>query len=69
MATMDYKQIIDGIGGYRQLAEAIQVNPERVRKWYERNRIPADYWMSVVKAANRSGHKVSLDHLAQIAGQ
>ena len=62
---MSYQNIIKELGGYRKLADSIGENPEKVRKWSERNSIPSEYWMVV---SNKSNHQVTLNQLAEMAG-
>lgn len=50
------------------LALDIDEKPGTVRKWRQRNSIPADKWLSVVRAARRRGLAgVTLELLAKIA--
>lgn len=40
----------------------------RVQKWFERDRIPPEFWKDLIAAAERRGFKgVTLDLLAEIA--
>ena len=54
----------------RELANALDVAPEAVRKWKARDSIPPEYWVGLVSAADRAGIEgVTLDHLAGIASK
>ena len=51
-----------------ELATDLDRKPNTVQQWKSRNRIPADEWHGLVRAAQRRGIKgVSADVLAQIA--
>ena len=66
---MDYKNVIETLGGYKKLAGDLGETPDKVRKWHERNSIPSDYWHSVSVAAQINGHQVTLNQLAEIASR
>jgi len=52
----------------RSLAEDLGVKEASVRKWKDRDSIPAEYWLPLVAAAERRGIPgVTLELLAQIA--
>lgn len=40
-------EIIEAAGGYKVLAEAIGLPPERVRFWERRKAIPSDQWSEI----------------------
>lgn len=42
---------------------------EAVRKWKQRNSIPAEYWLGMVNASERRGFTLTLDDLAATAAQ
>lgn len=49
-------------------AADIGERPATVRKWKQRNRIPSEYWVAVVTAAQARGFAaVTLELLAQLA--
>lgn len=51
-----------------ELAGDIDVKPGSVRQWISRNRIPPEYWNSIVRAAAGRGFtEVTLSLLADIA--
>lgn len=61
--AMNYRSIIDCWGSYTKLAKAIGVNPERARKWYERNNIPAEYWADILASARLRKIPLTADHM------
>lgn len=64
---MDYRAIINQWPSVAALAADIGMKQDSVRKWKERNRIPADRWADVEAAAKRRGLSVDMYLLAQIS--
>lgn len=57
-------------GGREALAKALRVRDQRVRKWHERDNIPAEFWADIVAAARVAGVAgIDTDTLATIASQ
>jgi len=48
---MTHADMIAALGGVEPLASALSVPIVRVRRWHERNRIPADYWPDLASMA------------------
>jgi hypothetical protein len=49
-----------------RLAIAVEVSPETVWKWKQRDSIPAEYWLRLKRAAREQGVALSCDDLAKI---
>lgn len=45
----------------------VEVSVYRVRKWRERDSIPADYWQAVINAGSKRGFQITPGQLTQIA--
>jgi len=59
-----YQEIIKRWPSVGELASDLNVTPDLVRKWAVRDRIPVDYWLSLVKSAEK--HDVSLKYIEMI---
>ena len=67
--TRGMNQFRDIIGIWPSLREAaaeIGVDRETVKSWAQRNRIPAEHDVAVVRAASARGVALSYEHLAQL---
>jgi hypothetical protein len=51
------------------LAEAINAKPAAVRKWKQRDSIPAVWWAAIIEAAEDRGAAITSDQLTAIAGR
>lgn len=52
----------------RSMADAIGAGHWAVAKWQQRDRIPPEWWLSVIRAAAAAGYQgVTLDQMAKIA--
>lgn len=60
-----FKQIIQKWPSYQSLADDIGQPVDTVRKWHQRNRIPATVWLSLTSAASRRRYGVTLQHLCE----
>jgi hypothetical protein len=49
------------------LAKDVGANAERVRKWKQRDSIPAEYWLRLSRAAAKRGKPIELHELAVLA--
>ena len=45
------------------MAADVQVSAGRVKKWWQRKRIPNAHWPALIAALNRKGKKLSADDL------
>lgn len=62
--------IDDDLGGATETnADDLGVKLETLRKWRQRQRIPPEYWLPVVRVAAERGKSVSIDELAEIAAR
>lgn len=61
--TTTFRDIIELWPSPDAMAADIGARVEAVRKWKQRDSIPADWWTAVVSA----GHGVTVDDLARIA--
>ena len=62
-----YRDIIDAWPSRRALAEDLGVDYETVKKWRQRDSIPAAHWPALVKAARRRKVRVTLTLLVDLA--
>ena len=51
------------------MAVELGAKVETVRKWRQRDSIPAEWWLLVVRGARRHGHDLSVDALATLAAR
>lgn len=63
-----FRDVIDLWPSAAELALAIGTSAEAVKKWRQRNSIPAEWWMSIVKSAPGGAH-VTADVLASLASR
>ncbi|WP_198158630.1 hypothetical protein [Sphingomonas hankookensis] len=59
----DHASLILHLGGAAGLAAGISTHAVNVRAWVARNRIPPEYWPSVITYAASVGDAVSADWL------
>ncbi len=52
-----------------EMASDISANPEAVRKWAERDSIPADWWLTILKTETASRAGLTADDLAALAAK
>jgi hypothetical protein len=64
-----FREVISLWPSIEAMAEDVGAKEPAVRKWQQRDRIPADYWFSVAGAANRRGETISVEKLAEIAAR
>lgn len=62
-----FVDVIDQWPTMAMLASDTGISYDRVKKWRQRNSIPADAWKSVLRAARRRGYKVKATDLIQLA--
>jgi hypothetical protein len=63
---MDFKKIIEMWPNYIALATDLDEVPSTVRKWHERNRVPARVWPAMEKAGRKRGYKISVTQLMEL---
>ena len=63
-----YRDVIQGWPDREALAHDVGTTTEAVRKWWERDRIPPEYWSALIQgAAGRRIRGVTAAALASIA--
>lgn len=62
-----FRGVIDLWGSPDALAIDLGANVEAVRKWRQRDSIPADWWLPLVKLARKRRKKISVELLAALA--
>lgn len=65
----NFRDVIEQWPDVSSMAEDIDRKPNLIRKWKERDRIPAETWLGIVKAAERRGYRVTLEDLARLASK
>jgi hypothetical protein len=65
--TQSFRQIIDRWPSPDALAGRIGAKTETVRKWRQRNSIPAEWWKSVIGAARERDDNLTAHEMAEIA--
>lgn len=63
---MDFKKIIEMWPNYIALATDLDEVPSTVRKWHERNRVPARVWPAMEKAGRKRGYDISVVQLMDL---
>lgn len=61
--------IIDRWPSIRDLAADLNVGEDAVRKWRQRNNIPAEYWSDMSKAAGKRGILLSTDEMLELGAE
>lgn len=56
-----FRDVIDAHGGATELARHLGITPATIWKWYERDTLPAEWWLDVTERG-----QVTLQRLAQI---
>lgn len=51
MSFHDHRDIIDSWPSRTVMAEDVGASYDTVKKWFQRNSIPAEYWLKVVRHA------------------
>ena len=62
----EHIQIIKIFGNRAAFARALNVGYETVRKWEERNKIPARYWLTLIEYGKQRGVYLTTELLAEI---
>jgi hypothetical protein len=66
---MDFVAVIDYWPSVSALARDLDESPDRVRKWRERNSIPANRWVRLVRAGKKRGYSITIEKLSCIAAR
>lgn len=67
--TKSFRDVIDLWGSPDAMAKQIGASPWAVRKWRQRNNIPAEWWVDIVRAATRIDLPVTFAVLANLAAR
>ena len=51
------------------MAVELGAKVETVRKWRQRDSIPAEWWLAIVEAASRQGHQLAIKDMAELAAR
>lgn len=51
------------------MAVELGAKVETVRKWRQRDSIPADWWLAVVEGAKRRGETLTVNDMAELAAR
>lgn len=65
----DFRAVMDLWPNLVEFSEEVGAGYSLCSKWRQRNKIPSEYWMDVVKAAKRRRFRVTNDLLARIAAR
>lgn len=66
---MNNHEIIALWGSYQELADAIGISRDRVRKWNERGNIPAEYWADMLASARLRRIPLTAEQLVAAAAR
>jgi hypothetical protein len=64
---MEHRKIIELWPSPTDMAADVGANPEAVRKWRQRNSIPANFWAAVARSAPAKKAGVTLEAIAMAA--
>lgn len=67
--AQSFRDIIDLWPSPDALAGDVGAKAETVRKWRQRDSIPAEWWLPVIEAGRKQGHEVTADLFTQLAGR
>lgn len=63
---MQTSEIIDKLGGCRIVADLMKEKYLNVRRWYNKNHIPARHRIEFVKMAGKNGVNIKVADLAEV---
>ena len=69
MMAQSFRDVIELFGTPDALAGELGAKAETVRKWRQRNSIPAEWWLPVIEAGARAGKDLSAEQFASIASR
>lgn len=67
--TQTFRDIIDLWPSPDALAGEVGSKAETVRKWRQRDSIPAEWWLPVIEAGKTHGHDLTTDAFAGLAAR
>lgn len=68
--STSFRSIIDLWPSTDAMADELRASPMAVRKWWQRNRIPAEWWSAVLSAPRvKAAHIITADLLAALAAR
>jgi hypothetical protein len=65
-AMSNVASLIDSLGGYAKVAEAIEERPSTVAAWKHRGSVPVRYWPKLIAAAPNLGERKALAYDALV---
>lgn len=69
MVMQTFKDVIGRWPSPDILAERIGAKPETVRKWRQRNSIPAEWWTRIIEVAREERIRITAEQLADMAAR
>lgn len=66
---MEFRDIIKMWPSVATLARDAGTNYDVARKWVKHNRIPAEYWAAIIKAAQNRGYPVTCLDMVKMAAK
>jgi len=66
---MTFTQVISMWPNMAVLAEEIGAPHESVKKWKQRDHIPAEWWSALLKAAKKRRYRVRASELIELAAE
>lgn len=64
-----FRDVIDEWGGPQRMAGDICASVWAVRKWYQRDSIPSEWWIAIEAASERLDRPVTVKDLAEISAR
>ena len=65
---MRHDKLIERLGGYRTVAEALGCDPSTAYRWQDTG-IPADRWPAILRLASKAGIELTADALLRNSPQ
>ncbi len=63
---MQTSKVIDSLGGCRVVADLMQLRYLNVKRWYDKNQVPAHRRIEFVKMAGKNGVNIKVADLAEV---
>jgi uncharacterized protein YjcR len=67
--AQSFREIIGLWDSPETLATELGAKVETVRKWRQRNNIPAEWWASIIEAAKARGQSLTADQMTALAAR
>lgn len=64
MQPSSFREVVSLWPSRQELASELGVHPEAVRKWSERNSIPAEWWLPILRTPRAEGAGLTADAFA-----